>query len=122
MPIYEYQCSDCGHRMDALQKISEPALVQCPACARDGLKKLVSAPQFRLKGSGWYETDFKKDKRRNLAGEDKKPAVADKAEGGAAGKDGGSSKAGGESSKTSGATEVAAAKKTNSGKGAQSGE
>ncbi len=67
MPIYEYQCKECGHELDALQKISDPPLVDCPACNADQLRKKISAPQFRLKGSGWYETDFKKDKRRNLA-------------------------------------------------------
>lgn len=67
MPIYEYQCNDCGHELDALQKISDPPLVSCPGCNADSLRKKISAPQFRLKGSGWYETDFKKDKRRNLA-------------------------------------------------------
>lgn len=80
MPIYEYECKDCGHRMDALQKISEPALVRCPACQQDSLRKLVSAPQFRLKGSGWYETDFKNDKRRNIAGEGEKQNAGGKAE------------------------------------------
>lgn len=67
MPIYEYQCQDCGHELDALQKISDPPLVDCPACNASQLRKKISAPQFRLKGSGWYETDFKKDRRRNLA-------------------------------------------------------
>lgn len=81
MPIYEYECSDCGHRLDALQKISEPVLVRCPACQEDSLKKLMSAPQFRLKGSGWYETDFKKDKRRNIAGDSDKQGSSAKPEG-----------------------------------------
>lgn len=67
MPIYEYQCSDCGHAFDELQKMDADPLVECPKCAQPSLVKLVSAPSFRLKGSGWYETDFKKDKRRNLA-------------------------------------------------------
>ena len=67
MPIYEYACSHCGQVTDILQKISDPALTHCPSCGADGLRKLVSAPSFRLKGSGWYETDFKKDKRRHLA-------------------------------------------------------
>ncbi len=67
MPIYEYQCESCGHRLDALQKISEALLTDCPECGRADLRKLVSAPRFRLKGSGWYETDFKQDNRRNLA-------------------------------------------------------
>jgi putative FmdB family regulatory protein len=59
VPIYEYQCEKCGHEMDALQKMSENSLVTCPECNEDGLKRLVSAAGFRLKGSGWYETDFK---------------------------------------------------------------
>lgn len=83
MPIYEYECQECGHQMDALQKISEPVLVKCPACSKDGLKKLVSAPQFRLKGGGWYETDFKKDNQRNLSKSDSevpKTGKADKAD------------------------------------------
>lgn len=67
MPIYEYACQECGHAFDALQKISDDPLKDCPECGEPQLKKLLSAPNFRLKGSGWYETDFKKDKRRNLA-------------------------------------------------------
>lgn len=78
MPFYEYQCSSCGHRHEELQKISDGRLRKCPDCGRNTLKRLVSAPAFRLKGGGWYETDFKgaKDNQRNLAG-DKEP-VADK--------------------------------------------
>jgi putative FmdB family regulatory protein len=73
MPIYEYACKACGHSFDALQKMSEEPLVECPECGKPELKKLVSAPNFRLKGSGWYETDFKKDNRRNIVeGSDKK--------------------------------------------------
>ena len=59
MPIYEYRCSSCGHKLEALQKISEPLLTQCPACHRDALVKQVSAAGFQLKGSGWYATDFR---------------------------------------------------------------
>jgi len=66
MPIYEYACQECGHRLDALQKISDDPLVDCPECGEPGLRKLVSAPRFRLKGGGWYETDFKKDKQKNV--------------------------------------------------------
>ena len=68
MPIYEYQCQQCGHHHEALQKISDPQLRQCPECGRRSLKRLVSAVRFRLAGSGWYETDFKSDKeaKRNL--------------------------------------------------------
>lgn len=70
MPIYEYQCTECGHALEMLQKISDPPATTCPACAKDALKKRVSASVFRLKGSGWYETDFKSgDKKKNLAGE-----------------------------------------------------
>jgi len=66
MPFYEYRCENCGHEMEVLQKISDSPLVDCPECARPALKKLVSAAGFRLKGSGWYETDFKGGKKRNL--------------------------------------------------------
>ena len=68
MPIYEYQCQRCGHHHEALQRLSDPQLRQCPECGRKSLKRLVSAVRFRLAGSGWYETDFKSDKeeKRNL--------------------------------------------------------
>jgi putative FmdB family regulatory protein len=68
MPIYEYQCTRCGHHLEALQKISDKPLRECPECGRHTLKRLMSAPLFRLAGSGWYETDFKSDKenKRNL--------------------------------------------------------
>lgn len=69
MPIYEYACKSCGHTFDALQKMTEDPLTDCPDCGEPELKKLLSAPNFRLKGSGWYETDFKKDNQRNLAGD-----------------------------------------------------
>jgi putative FmdB family regulatory protein len=77
MPIYEYACSSCEHRFDELQKISEAALVHCPKCNEPALRKLLSAPKFRLKGQGWYETDFKTGNKRNLHGEaDSKPKKA----------------------------------------------
>ena len=69
MPIYEYACQECNHSLDALQKIADAPLVDCPACGKPSLKRLLSAPRFRLKGQGWYETDFKKDNQRNLHGE-----------------------------------------------------
>jgi putative FmdB family regulatory protein len=69
MPIYGYACQECGHTLDALQKISDDPLVDCPACDKPALKKQLSAPRFRLKGKGWYETDFKSDNQRNLAGD-----------------------------------------------------
>ena len=120
MPIYEYACRACGHAFETMQKASEPRLTVCPACGAPQLKKLLSAPVFRLKGSGWYETDFKSgDKKRNLAGEgaaeagtngaksdsDAKPAAD------AAGKGNGGDKpasdTGGKSSDTSGAASKA---------------
>jgi putative FmdB family regulatory protein len=71
MPIYEYQCRACGHEFEAMQKVSESPLVDCPACGQPQLTKLVSAAGFRLKGGGWYETDFKSgsEKKRNLVGD-----------------------------------------------------
>jgi len=70
MPIYEYRCEACGHELEAIQKISADPLVDCPACAQPSLKKKISVVGFRLKGSGWYETDFKAgDKKKNLAGD-----------------------------------------------------
>ena len=69
MPIYGYVCQNCEHTLDALQKIADDPLVDCPACGAAALKRQVSAPRFRLKGSGWYETDFKSDNQRNLAGD-----------------------------------------------------
>ena len=78
MPIYEYACSNCDHRLDALQKVSDAPLVDCPACGKPALKRLLSAPRFRLKGKGWYETDFKKDNQRNIAGDKEASAKADK--------------------------------------------
>ncbi|MFZ0435801.1 MAG: zinc ribbon domain-containing protein, partial [Chthoniobacterales bacterium] len=62
MPFYEYQCRACGHEFEALQKVSDPVQKKCPSCGKNQLTKLVSAPVFRLKGGGWYETDFKTDK------------------------------------------------------------
>ena len=59
MPIYQYQCTECGHGLEALQKMSDPKLVDCPSCEKPNLKKQVTAAAFKLKGTGWYETDFK---------------------------------------------------------------
>lgn len=67
MPIYEYRCDACGEQMEKLQRMSDDRLVDCPACGKPALKRLVSAVAFRLKGGGWYETDFKKQNQRNLA-------------------------------------------------------
>lgn len=59
MPIYEYECTACGHQLEVLQKVSDSPLRECPACGEPALKKLLSLSAFRLKGTGWYETDFK---------------------------------------------------------------
>ncbi|MFT4614254.1 MAG: putative FmdB family regulatory protein [Bacteroidia bacterium] len=69
MPIYEYQCQACGHEFEALRKISDDPLQDCPSCKEAELKKKVSAAAFRFKGSGWYETDFKTGNKKNLAGD-----------------------------------------------------
>lgn len=95
MPIYEYECKACGHRLEKLQKISADPLVDCPVCEAAELNRLVSAAGFRLAGDGWYETDFKSGNKRNLAGDagsesssapDKTPAA--KGDDNAAGKTG----------------------------------
>ncbi len=83
MPFYEYECPACKYYAEVLQKISDKPLAKCPSCGKKGFKRLISAPVFRLKGSGWYETDFKsgKDSQRNLAGaerEEAKPAADEK--------------------------------------------
>jgi|SRR5690606_16869793 len=91
MPIYEYQCQSCEHEFEALQKISDPLLSECPACHEQALRKKVSAAAFRLKGGGWYETDFKTGKKKNVAGD--KPDSA----------------SGGESASSSGSSAPAAA-------------
>jgi putative FmdB family regulatory protein len=70
MPIYEYQCSVCGHRLEIIQRFTDAPLKDCPDCGESKLKKLVSAAGFRLGGKGWYETDFKNNKQRNLSQKD----------------------------------------------------
>ena len=88
MPIYAFQCAECGHPFDRLQKMSDPDPDACPSCGANAVKRQVTAPSFRLSGSGWYETDFKKDgdKKRNLSegtdsssksSTESKPAAAD---------------------------------------------
>ncbi len=81
MPFYEYQCKKCGHHLEAMQKVHDAPLTKCPVCKKAALERLMSAPVFRLKGGGWYETDFKSDQegKRNLADrpESAEPAKAD---------------------------------------------
>jgi putative FmdB family regulatory protein len=81
MPFYEYECEACGHYHEAMQKMTDKPLSTCPACGKARLVRLVSAPQFRLKGAGWYETDFKgeKDRKRNLADQAEPAAKPDEA-------------------------------------------
>src|SRR5260370_12554015 len=98
MPFYEYQCKSCGHTLEAMQKVNDSPLKKCPDCGKSQLTRLMSAPVFRVKGGGWYETDFKgdQDNKRNLADrpeaaaakDDKKPA-ADAKSAEAVGKDAG---------------------------------
>jgi putative FmdB family regulatory protein len=79
MPFYEYECQACKYYAEVMQKITDAPLIQCPSCGKRALKKLVSAPVFRLKGGGWYETDFKSEKesKRNLHGADKEESKAE---------------------------------------------
>jgi putative FmdB family regulatory protein len=77
LPIYAYACKKCDHTLDALQKMADAPLVDCPSCGKPELKRLLSAPRFRLKGKGWYETDFKTGDKRNIAG-DKETKKVDK--------------------------------------------
>ena len=77
MPIYAFECGSCGHQFDRLQRLSDPDPTDCPACAAAQVRRQLTAPSFRLAGSGWYETDFKKDgdKKRNLADKGDAPAA-----------------------------------------------
>jgi len=104
VPIYEYACGSCEHRFETIQRASEEPLKDCPACGASALKKLLSAPVFRLKGAGWYETDFKTGNKKNISGSDESNGKAngqDKGDG--AGKTGSSEgdKAGDSASKGS---------------------
>ena len=97
MPIYEYKCSACNHELESLQKFSDAPLVKCPACGKDALTKLVSAAGFQLKGSGWYQTDFR--------GSGAKPPAAPASGKADAGKtDAGGADSGKDSAKSGGAT------------------
>jgi putative FmdB family regulatory protein len=89
MPFYEYQCKSCGHELEAMQKVSDSPLKKCPHCGKSQLQRLMSAPVFRLKGGGWYETDFKgdKDNQRNLADKPEADAPKDAKDAGAKTKD-----------------------------------
>ena len=105
MPIYEYQCKSCQHELEVLQKMSADPLRECPECGKEELKKKVSAAAFRLKGGGWYETDFKTGDKKNLASasgsSDKQKSSGEKAAAGAKKSDSGSSGSSAGSSTTS---------------------
>ncbi|MET0091579.1 MAG: zinc ribbon domain-containing protein [Candidatus Thiodiazotropha sp.] len=86
MPIYEYRCEACNHELEALQKMSDAPLTECPECKQQSLQKLISAAGFRLKGSGWYETDFKGGQKKNLHDSGKSGASSEsKSSGGCSG-------------------------------------
>ena len=72
MPIYDYKCSNCGQELEIIQKFSDKPKTLCPNCGEESLTKQISAPSFRLKGAGWYETDFKTGTKKNIASDDKK--------------------------------------------------
>ena len=72
MPIYDYKCSDCEHQIEVIQKLSDEPKTLCPNCNKESLNKMISAPSFRLKGGGWYETDFKTGNKKNLSSNDNK--------------------------------------------------
>jgi putative FmdB family regulatory protein len=76
MPIYEYECQQCGHQLEKLQKFSDAPLVHCPECEQDALKKLISSTSFKLTGTGWYETDFKNKTLKEDKSAPKKEAKA----------------------------------------------
>ena len=90
MPIYEYCCQECGHSLEAIQKLADAPLTDCPECGAPALKKQISAPTFRLSGGGWYETDFKTGDKKNIAGEsgDTADKPAPKTESGSASSEG----------------------------------
>lgn len=92
MPIYEYKCEHCGHQLEALQKMSDEPLRKCPKCENEALTKKVSAAAFRLKGGGWYETDFKSGNKKNLASSDKTAQSSAKKDGTSAASAGSTSK------------------------------
>lgn len=114
MPIYEYRCDNCAHEFETIQKVSDQPLKTCPACSEDALRKKISAAGFRLKGGGWYETDFKGNKRKNVAGEEKGGKDGDKKAG--------NGDSGGDKSATGGSKSEGSGKSEGAGKSAGSGK
>ncbi len=121
MPIYEYRCQACGHELEKLQKLSDDPLTECPACHESALVKKISAAGFRLKGGGWYETDFKKDGKRNLAGDSAGKETSSSAPAGEGGSSGGGSDSSKASSTSSDKTAAAGTKSSSTSAGSQSG-
>jgi putative FmdB family regulatory protein len=121
MPFYEYQCKNCGHDLEAMQKITEPPLKKCPHCGKSQLQRLMSAPVFRLKGGGWYETDFKgdKDNQRNLADRPEAEAPKDAAKDGAKDAPAGADSKGKDGKASEGKAEAAAPKDKSADKPAE---
>jgi putative FmdB family regulatory protein len=121
MPIYEYRCQACGHELEKLQKLSDDPLTECPACHESALVKKISAAGFRLKGGGWYETDFKKDGKRNLAGDSAGKETSSSAPAGEGGSSGGGSDSSKASSTSSDKTAAAGTKSSSTSAGSRSG-
>ena len=117
MPIYEYQCEDCGHKLEKLQKLSDALLKVCPSCSQASLNKLVSAAAFRLKGGGWYETDFKTGKKKNVSESENGPPSSSSVSGNkeSGDKASGSEGSGSESSGSEGSGSKSSDSKTGSG-------
>jgi putative FmdB family regulatory protein len=113
MPIYEYRCQSCGHEQEVLQKVSDPLLSDCPVCKAPTLKKKISAAGFRLKGGGWYETDFKSGNKKNVVG-DKSASSSDDA-GKSTSKEGGDKAAASTDKKTETKTDSTSASKSTGG-------
>ena len=120
MPIYEYRCDNCGHEFETIQKVSEGPLVDCPQCSEARLKKKVSAAAFRLKGGGWYETDFKSGNKKNVTadgdGNGKSESPASSSDG-SSGTDSGGKSGGGSTSSSEGSS----ASKSSSGGSSSAG-
>ncbi len=116
MPIYEYQCEACDHKMEKLQKLSDEPLKVCPICNESRLNKLVSAAGFRLKGDGWYETDFKTGKKKNVAGDNANPTGSSGSSGSGSGSGSGSEAPSKSSSSSSASSKNAPSKSSSSSK------
>ena len=118
VPIYEYQCEECGHKLEKLMKLSDPAPTMCPVCEKHGLKKQVSAAAFRLKGSGWYETDFKTGSKKNVLHGAGGSESGGGSSGSSGGSSGGSSSGGSESGSSAGGSAAGAASSSGGDKAA----